>query len=176
MLRCLKMFAIGPSRTYFSARCPCDSAATSPIAAPCPTAALAGLRRSLENLAALHQLLGDTGLDDPGHAIMIRIDAAVVVMGAILDTTADTSMVGNVDRITQRIAAVEHVAKLTSRQHQVMELVLAGHPSKNIASDLRISQRTVENHRASIMRKTGAKSIPALARMAVAAAGFVPAE
>jgi two-component system CheB/CheR fusion protein len=50
-----------------------------------------------------------------------------------------------------------------------MDLVLAGHPSKNIAADLGISQRTVENHRASIMKKTGSKSLPALARLAVAA-------
>ena len=51
----------------------------------------------------------------------------------------------------------------------VMDLVLAGHPSKNIAADLGISQRTVENHRASIMKKTGSKSIPALIRTALAA-------
>jgi two-component system CheB/CheR fusion protein len=51
-----------------------------------------------------------------------------------------------------------------------MELVLAGQPSKNIAVDLGISQRTVENHRASIMRKSGSKSLPALARLALAAA------
>ena len=50
-----------------------------------------------------------------------------------------------------------------------MELVLAGHPSKNIAADLGISQRTVENHRASIMKATGSKSLPALARLALAA-------
>jgi two-component system CheB/CheR fusion protein len=49
-------------------------------------------------------------------------------------------------------------------------MVLAGHPSKNIAADLGISQRTVENHRASIMAKTDTKSLPALARMAIAAA------
>ena len=60
--------------------------------------------------------------------------------------------------------------KLTARQRQIMDMVLAGHPSKNIAADLSISQRTVENHRASIMKKMGAKSLPALARLALAAA------
>lgn len=59
---------------------------------------------------------------------------------------------------------------LTNRQHQVLALVLAGCPSKNIAADLGISQRTVENHRAEIMRRTGATSIPALARMVIGAA------
>jgi two-component system CheB/CheR fusion protein len=66
--------------------------------------------------------------------------------------------------------ASERVRKLTLRQRQVMEMVLAGHPSKNIAADLSISQRTVESHRASIMKKMGAKSLPALARLALAAA------
>ena len=53
-----------------------------------------------------------------------------------------------------RETAANHIANLTARQRQIMELVLAGHPSKNIAADLGISQRTVENHRASIMKKT----------------------
>ena len=66
--------------------------------------------------------------------------------------------------------AADHVADLTARQREIMDLVLAGHPSKNIAADLGISQRTVENHRASIMKKTGVKSLPALARLALAAA------
>ena len=66
--------------------------------------------------------------------------------------------------------AAHHLEGLTPRQHQIMEMVLAGQPSKNIAADLGVSQRTVENHRASIMKKTGAKSLPALARLAVAAA------
>ena len=70
--------------------------------------------------------------------------------------------------------AIGHLKGLTPRQHQVMDLVLAGHPSKNIAADLHISQRTVENHRASIMRKTGATSLPALARLALAAGAPSP--
>jgi two-component system CheB/CheR fusion protein len=68
-----------------------------------------------------------------------------------------------------REAAANHVANLTQREREIMELVLAGHSSKNIAADLHISQRTVENHRASIMNKTGSKSLPALARWAMAA-------
>lgn len=62
------------------------------------------------------------------------------------------------------------LVELTPRQTQILHLVLAGQPSKNIAADLNISQRTVENHRAAIMRRTGATSLPALARMAVGAA------
>lgn len=71
-----------------------------------------------------------------------------------------------------REAAATQVRGLTPRQRQIMDLVLAGHPSKNIAADLGISQRTVENHRAAIMTKTGALSLPGLARLAVAAGWF----
>ena len=71
--------------------------------------------------------------------------------------------------LARREFAASQVAELTPRQRQIMDLVLAGHPSKNIAADLGISQRTVETHRASIMKKTGAKSLPALARLALAA-------
>jgi two-component system CheB/CheR fusion protein len=69
-----------------------------------------------------------------------------------------------------REEATSRVDVLTPRQRQIMDLVLAGHPSKNIAADLGVSQRTVENHRASIMKRTGARSLPALARLALAAA------
>jgi len=70
-----------------------------------------------------------------------------------------------------RESAATHLAGLTPRQREVMDRVLAGEPSKNIATDLGISQRTVENHRASIMKRTGSKSLPALARLALVAAG-----
>lgn len=68
-----------------------------------------------------------------------------------------------------RDTAVSRVASLTVRQRQIMDLVLAGQPSKNIAADLGISQRTVDNHRAAIMKKTGSKSLAALIRLAIAA-------
>lgn len=66
--------------------------------------------------------------------------------------------------------AATPMACLTPRQQQVMARVMAGHPSKNIAADLNISQRTVENRRAAIMRRTGASSLPALVRMSMGVA------
>jgi two-component system CheB/CheR fusion protein len=69
----------------------------------------------------------------------------------------------------RREVAAKRLAGLTARQRQIMELVLAGHPSKNIAADLGISQRTVENHRAAVMKKTGSHSLSALIRLALAA-------
>jgi DNA-binding NarL/FixJ family response regulator len=58
---------------------------------------------------------------------------------------------------------------LTPREREVLQLILEGFPNKNIAADLQISMRTVENHRASIMKKTGSKSLAALVRFAMRA-------
>jgi two-component system, chemotaxis family, CheB/CheR fusion protein len=63
--------------------------------------------------------------------------------------------------------AAARLAGLTKREREIMEMVLAGDSSKNIAADLGINQRTVENHRAKIMHKTGTRSLPALARLAL---------
>ncbi len=65
--------------------------------------------------------------------------------------------------------AALRLAKLTAREREVMERILRGEPNKNIAADLGISQRTVESHRASVMQKSGCKSLPALVRLAVRA-------
>jgi two-component system CheB/CheR fusion protein len=67
------------------------------------------------------------------------------------------------------IDAVRKLNGLTERQKQVLDMVVAGVANKNIAVDLGISQRTVENHRHAIMARTGCKSIPALTRLALAA-------
>ncbi|MER8435697.1 response regulator FixJ [Mesorhizobium sp. M1312] len=62
---------------------------------------------------------------------------------------------------------------LSDRERQVLSGVVAGLPNKSIAYDLDISPRTVEVHRANVMAKMQAKSLPQLVRMALAA-GFGP--
>jgi FixJ family two-component response regulator len=55
---------------------------------------------------------------------------------------------------------------LTAREKQVMDLVCAGLMNKQIGSKIGISEVTVKMHRHKVMTKLGAKSLPALVRMA----------
>jgi two-component system CheB/CheR fusion protein len=68
-----------------------------------------------------------------------------------------------------REAAATRIAGLTARERQIMDLVIAGRPNKIIAADLNVSQRTVENHRAAVMKKTRSKSLSDLVRLSIAA-------
>jgi two-component system response regulator FixJ len=56
---------------------------------------------------------------------------------------------------------------LSGRQRQVMELVAAGLSTKEIGSQLNISPKTVENHRAWVMERIGARNVAELVRIAI---------
>jgi FixJ family two-component response regulator len=56
---------------------------------------------------------------------------------------------------------------LSARQRQVMELAVAGLSNKEIGSRLDISPKTVENHRAWVMERIGAKNLAELVRIAM---------
>jgi len=56
---------------------------------------------------------------------------------------------------------------LSTRQRQVMELAVAGLSNKEIASQLDISAKTVENHRAWVMERMDAKNLVELVRIAL---------
>lgn len=59
----------------------------------------------------------------------------------------------------------ERLQSLTRREYEVMELVVQGLSSKEIAKKLDVSYKTVEAHRAKIMKKMDAKSVPHLIHM-----------
>lgn len=71
-------------------------------------------------------------------------------------------MLSKVVRKASDIAARK--ASLSRRERQVLELVLSGQASKNIAVDLGLSRRTVEHHRRRINTKMGTRSIADLVR------------
>jgi len=60
------------------------------------------------------------------------------------------------------------VARLTAREHDVLDGLAKGLPNKTIAYDLEISPRTVEVHRANMMAKLGVRSLSDALRIAFA--------
>lgn len=65
----------------------------------------------------------------------------------------------------ERAATRERLARLTPREREIMELVVAGRTSKEIARILGSSHRTVEIHRGRLMEKMAAASLAELVRM-----------
>ncbi len=57
--------------------------------------------------------------------------------------------------------------RLSPRERQVMDLVVAGRPNREIAVELDISPRTVEVFKSRMMEKMQARSVPDLVRMAI---------
>jgi two-component system CheB/CheR fusion protein len=64
----------------------------------------------------------------------------------------------------EKIAA-ERIGRLTRRQKQILAMVTDGQLNKQAAHDLGVSQRTVENHRQALMKKTDTKTLPELVRL-----------
>jgi FixJ family two-component response regulator len=71
----------------------------------------------------------------------------------------------------QREQIQARIAELTTREREVLGLIVAGKQNKVMAAELGVSQRTVEIHRARVMEKMGANSLAHLVRMVVDAEG-----
>ena len=68
-------------------------------------------------------------------------------------------------RDKEDLAQRKRLSRLSQREWEVLQLVLAGHANKDIARILQISHRTVEVHRSHILAKTGATSMLELAHI-----------
>lgn len=85
--------------------------------------------------------------------LLDTVQSALSTYGAIWDQEA------------RRQECNKSLASLTARERQVLDLMRIGKPNKIIASILKISVRTVEGHRATIMSKTGSRSLGELFEM-----------
>ena len=91
-------------------------------------------------------------------------DALVAAIRAALDESRRTA-----EARAQSEKASTRIAELTPREREVFDLLVEGLPTKAIANALRASPRTIEVHRARVMEKLGARSLPELVRLALAA-------
>jgi len=69
--------------------------------------------------------------------------------------------------LQERELLMQRFGSLTTREKDVLMLLMAGRSNKAMAGDLHLSQRTVELYRARIMEKTGSRSLAQLIRMAL---------
>jgi len=130
--------------------------------------------------------LTETGVDAPvvimtGHGD-VRIAVRAMKAGAldfiekpfdditILASIAEAIEKHVAHRVSPKSIDAELAARLeslTARECEVLELLVSGDPNKVIAYRLQISPRTVEIHRARVMEKMRARSLPELVRMAM---------
>ena len=95
----------------------------------------------------------------------VRGDELLAAIDRALELTRGTTALAGL-----REAAARRIAALTPRERQVMDLVIEGKPSKEIAFLLGISRRTIENHRAAVMKKIGVRSLSQLILLTLEAA------
>jgi RNA polymerase sigma factor (sigma-70 family) len=115
-----------------------------------------------------------------GHGV-VPMAVSTIKKGAIdflekpFDETDLREIVGRMfeqanERLSQAQAQREHdamLARLTAREQQVLERIVAGRLNKQIADDLGISIKTVEAHRANIMEKLQVTTVADLMKVAL---------
>jgi two-component system, LuxR family, response regulator FixJ len=139
------------------------------------------------------RLPGMSGLDVQARLLKMRSDIAVIVVTGQGDIQtavramkagaadflekpySDEALLGSLEAAFEKEAdldmadAARRVAILSTREHQVLDGLLAGRPNKLIAYDLGISVRTVEVHRARMMERLGIRQFSEVIRLGVMA-------
>ena len=76
-------------------------------------------------------------------------------------------VVGNFVRLRQAAPAPDPLASLSTREREVLHLVVGGRSSKEIAARLHLAPSTVDTYRSRIMEKLGVHSVAALVKFAL---------
>jgi DNA-binding NarL/FixJ family response regulator len=108
-------------------------------------------------------LLKDSAVQDLAAAIAAVMGGGTFFSPAIQQQMAEMVRDGN----------RQGLQVLTEREREVLTMIARGLSTKEIASALDIGQRTVETHRANLMRKLGVKSVALLTQVAIRE-GIVP--
>jgi len=87
----------------------------------------------------------------------------------VVKTQADTDLVAAIRAVErgESFPAPSPAGELTPREEEIVKLVAEAHTTKQIATILQLSEKTVENHRANAMRKLGMRDRVELVRYAI---------
>jgi len=133
------------------------------------------LLTQLNDMGSKHVVVMITGHGDIPMAVTAMRAGAFHFAEKPFDPAALLNIVGEalarlqklVDTIDHTRDNAERYAVLSTRERQVLDLLVEGQPSKVIAYDQAISTRTAEHHRSAVMKKMAANSLSHLVRMAL---------
>ena len=139
-------------------------------------------RQIKEALPATEILFFTTHEEDPVIAEALRAGAR----GYVLKSESESKLIEGIDALSKhlpffssrvsdmllnhllnRTQDSNEVLNLSDREREIVQLLATGKSNKETAGRLHISVKTVETHRAAIMRKLGLKSITELVRYAI---------
>lgn len=116
---------------------------------------------------ALGYILKDAKITELEHAIQTVSEGKMFLCSTVSDHF--------VDRYPDRIGMAQkktgkdekHFEALTPRQREILQLIAEGHTTREIASKLNLSIKTVETHRSQIMDRLNIRDIAGLVRYAI---------
>lgn len=112
------------------------------------------------NAGAAGYLFKDSAFDELAKAL-----DAVVAGRHYLSRALDP---GVIDRFCAGLkGGKDDLAVLTPRQRQILQLIAEGHGTRQIAKRLQVSVKTVETHRAQLMKRLGIRDVAGLVRFAI---------
>jgi DNA-binding NarL/FixJ family response regulator len=103
---------------------------------------------------------------DAGRHLVSAVEALLQHRPYFTGSVSELLLAGFVDP-AQPTGGVGGAHRLTSREREVLQLLAEGRSSKEVAGALRISTKTVESHRANLMRKLDLHSVADVVRFAV---------
>jgi two-component system response regulator NreC len=132
--------------------------------------AVAAVRKRWPNV---HILALTSRLDDR----IFNAATEVGIEGYLLESDSQTELLCAIRSVSRgeryltpsiSLRGVSESDQLTEREKEVMKLIAAGYRTREMAHRLSLSLKTVEKHRASLMRKLGLRTAAAVAAYAIA--------
>lgn len=106
-------------------------------------------------------LIKDSAFDELDHAIRVVMSGKTYINPQIASLVVE-SLVSNSSNPPPHSFAL-----LTEREREVLQLIAEGRSTKQIASDLSVSSKTVESHRRQVMGKLNIRSVAELTKFAI---------
>jgi two-component system, NarL family, response regulator NreC len=106
-------------------------------------------------------------LKDSGHAELIAAIRSVAGGQHFLCKAVAARVLASYAHVAQRAAVADPLQNVTSRERQVLTRIAFGHTNKVVARELNLSVKTVEKHRANLMRKLSLHNAADITRFAL---------